>query len=138
MTYDAFGRLWKRHAPEQQVDPYNGSSTDHSTFSYNADDTLSSASDARGATSTFTYNARKLVTHISYAAPTVNPPGSSIPVPAAVDFAYDAVGNRTSINDGLGYCNYNYNELSQLISELHHVNEPYRRPSLFKSCYGSL
>ena len=69
MTYDGYGRLKTRHVPEQQVDPNNGSSTDHTTWDYNTDDTVQKITDARGASQTFTYNARHLVTGITYAAP---------------------------------------------------------------------
>src|SRR6185295_16986339 len=36
---------------------------------------------------------------------------------ANVSFGYDAAGNRTSMNDGLGSMSYVYNALSQLTSE---------------------
>lgn len=104
MTYDGHGRLKTRHSPEQ--DP--GTAT---TYNYNSDDTLLSVTDARGATQTLTYNARRLVTGISYSAPT------GITIPVAVSFTYDGVGNRSSMSDGMGSASYNYNQLSRMISE---------------------
>jgi RHS repeat-associated protein len=82
------------------------------SYAYNADDAVQTVTDARGASSTFGYNNRYLVTGITYgvsgttAAPTSN-----------ISFAYDAAGNRTSMTDGLGSVSYSYNTLSQLTSE---------------------
>ena len=90
MTYDGHGRLWKRHAPEQQVDASNSSSTDHTTYSYNADDTVLSVIDARGATATSVYNGRDLTTDISYTAP------AGISATPSVSYQYDGAGNRTT------------------------------------------
>jgi YD repeat-containing protein len=96
--------LKTRHAPEQDA----GTTT---TYNYNSDDTLFSVADARGATQTFGYNARRLVTGISYSAP------AGITIPAAVSFTYDGLGNRTSMTDGMGSATYNYNQLSRMTSE---------------------
>ncbi len=103
MTYDGYGRLQARHAPEQNA----GTAT---TYSYNNDDTILSVTDARGASATYTYNYRHLVTGISYA-------GAGITATPNVSFGYDSAGNRTSMMDGFGVKTYSYNELSQLISE---------------------
>ncbi len=113
MSYDGYGRLQTKHVPEQQVDPNNSSSTDHTTWAYNPDETIHSVTDARGASVTYGYvgNNRRLVTSISYNAP------SGITTTSNVSFGYDAVGNRTSMTDGLGSKSYNYNQLSQLMSE---------------------
>src|SRR5260370_14522752 len=59
LTYDGFGRLQSRTTPEQGT----------TTYSYFADDTVQTVSDARGASSTFAYNARHQVTAISYGVP---------------------------------------------------------------------
>jgi YD repeat-containing protein len=32
-------------------------------------------------------------------------------------------GNRTSMNDGTGWCNYSYDQLSRMTSETHHFND---------------
>lgn len=106
MTYDGHGRLLSKHTPEQNV----GAST---TYSYNADDTTLSVTDARGASATYGYNNRHLLTGITYAAPI----GSGIIVPAAVIYAYDAAGNRTSMSDGFGTKSYAYDQLSRMTSE---------------------
>ncbi|MDX6445403.1 MAG: hypothetical protein QOH71_2477 [Blastocatellia bacterium] len=54
ITYDGYGRLQTKHIPEQAA----GLVT---TWDYNPDDTILRSTDARGATSTFGYNNRKLV-----------------------------------------------------------------------------
>ena len=113
MTYDGYGRLWKQHKPQQQADPYVSGSTDHSTYLYNSDDTISSVTDARGVTTSFGYNGRHLLTSISYP--------QSLPFSVAtrgnVSYTYDSAGNRSSMSDGLGSTSYVYNQLSQLTSE---------------------
>jgi hypothetical protein len=110
MTSDGYGRLKTRHMPEQQVDPNNSASTDHTTYAYNPDDTIHSVTDARGASATYSYNGRSLVTGIVYAAPS----GSSISVPTAVSYGYDAAGNRSSMTDAVGNMSYQYDQLSRL------------------------
>jgi YD repeat-containing protein len=119
MAYDGFGRLQTKHLPQQQVDPNNSASTDHTTYGYNSDDTLYSVTDGRGASASYGYNGRNLVTSITYAVPA----GSSIPVTANVSFGYDAAGNRTSMSDGSGSCSYSYDQLSRMVSETHHFND---------------
>lgn len=85
-------------------------------YSYNPDDTINVMTDARGATSTFGYNARHLVTGITYGVP------SGVAATANVSFGYDAAGNRTSMSDGLGSATYAYNNLSQLTAETRNFN----------------
>ncbi len=104
MTYDGYGRLKTKHVPEQNANTAT-------TYYYHDDDTPSSVVDARGASQTFSYNARRLVTGIAYTAP------AGIPASPDVSFAYDAGGNRTSMSDGMGSVSYQYNQLSQMISE---------------------
>ena len=104
MTYDGFGRLRTEHLPQQDDDT-------ETSWNYNPDDTISSVTDARGATQTFSYNKRGLQTRISYSAP------SGIKVPLPVNFTYDAAGNRVSMIDGLGSKTYQYSSLSELIQE---------------------
>lgn len=111
MAYDGYGRLQSRHAPEQNA----GSAT---VYSYNADDTVYSTTDARGAAAIYTYNNRHLVTGVSYSAP------SGISVAPSVNFSYDAVGNRTQMTDGFGHVDYAYNTLSQLSSETRTFSDP--------------
>src|ERR1051325_9900388 len=86
----------------------NTASTDHTTRAYNNDDTVLSVTDARGASATYSYNARHLVTGITYSAPSPITPTST------VTFGYDAAGNRTSITDGLGTVGYVYNQRQQI------------------------
>jgi YD repeat-containing protein len=102
MTYDGYGRLKTRHVPEQNT-------AANTLWTYNADDTINTITDARGAVSTYTYNNRHLPTSIAHTLA-----GSSA---INKSFAYDAAGNRTSMSDGSGSTSYQYNQLSQLISE---------------------
>ena len=104
LTYDGFGRLSTKHMPEQNA----GTST---VYTYNADDTVLSVTDARGASVTYGYNNRHLVTGVTYNAP------AGIEQASNVTFIYDAAGNRTSMQDGMGSQSYTYNQLSQLLSE---------------------
>jgi YD repeat-containing protein len=105
MSYDGYGRLQSRHAPEQNA----GAAT---VYSYNTDDTLTSITDARGATVTYSlYNNRRLPLTITFGAP------SPIPVPAQVTYSYDAAGNRTQMTDGSGGVEYVYDSLSRLREE---------------------
>ena len=113
MSYDGYGRLKTKHAPQEQVDQANPASTDHTTWDYNLDDTIQKITDARGASQTLSYNSRHLVTNITYAAPG----GANISAAAAVTLAYDAAGNRTTMTDGFGSRGYNYDQLSRLTSE---------------------
>lgn len=112
MTYDGHGRLKTEHRPEQDA----GTAT---VYNYNADDSVQSVTDARGASTSYAYNSRRLVEQIGYAAPQ----GSNIAVPTAVSFSYDNAGNRTQMTDALGTVAYQYNQLSQMISETRNFND---------------
>ena len=105
-VYDGYGRLQTRTTPEQGA----------TTYSYFADDTVQTVSDARGATQTFTYNSRHLPTNINYGVP-----GGVEPTPN-VAFGYDQAGNRTWMTDGFGRVDYAYNTLSQMTSETRQIN----------------
>ena len=98
--------LKTKHAPEQNA----GTAT---TYDYFADDNIQKVTDARGAAATYAYNNRHLVTSITYSVPA----GSQIPVPATNNYSYDAASNRTAMTDGLGTVNYQYDQLSRLVSE---------------------
>jgi YD repeat-containing protein len=119
LTYDGYGRVKTSHAPEQQVDSLNPASTDHTTWDYNADDTIQKITDPRGAVSTFSYNNRHDVTNIAYTlVPGVPTTGSSAIASApTVSYQYDAVGKRKLMNDGMGSVTYTYDQLSRLTSE---------------------
>jgi len=110
MTYDGYGRLQTKHVPEQ-----NASTA--TVYAYNTDDTVQSVTDARGASATYTYNARHLVTIISYSAPAGITPTSNVSI------AYDATGNRTSMTDGLGNKSYVYDQLSRMASESRYISD---------------
>ena len=97
-VYDGHGRLSSRTTPEQGT----------TSYSYFDDDTLHVMTDARGATQTFNYTARHLVSSIGFnSAPGV----ASTP---NVSFAYDAAGNRTQMTDGVGTATYHYDSLSRM------------------------
>jgi RHS repeat-associated protein len=96
--YDGYGRQTSRTTPEQG----------QTTYSYYADGTPYVVTDARLATTTFTYNNRHLPTNISYGAP------SGVTPTQAVTFGYDEDGNRTSMTDGLGSITYHYDQLSRM------------------------
>jgi RHS Repeat/Domain of unknown function (DUF4214) len=116
MTYGGYARLHTKHVSEQQ--DQNGNPT-HTTYVYNADDTIQSVTDARDASATYIYNnGRHLVNEIHYSAP------SGITETSNVTFGYDAAGNRTSMTDGLGSKTYSYNPLSQLMSETRTFADP--------------
>ena len=100
-TYDGYGRLQTRTTPEQGA----------TNYTYYPNGMKKTVTDARGATTTFLYNKRDLVTSISYGVP------SGVAPTPNVSFGYDSIGNRTSMNDGLGSVSYVYNTLSQLTSE---------------------
>lgn len=113
MSYDGFARLKTRHLPQQQVDVNNSASTDHTTWNYNNDDTAQSVVDARGIITTFTYNARQLSTGIAFNSSNI-PSGSNVAPTTSIAFAYDAVGNRTTMSDASGAVNYHYDQLSRM------------------------
>ena len=110
MSYDGYGRLISQHDPEQAP----GQNT---TFSYNADGQQLTSTDARGATTTYSYNARHLVSGIVYSAP------AGVHVPGNVTFTYDGAGNRTGMTDGLGSASYQYDQLSRMTSETRRLND---------------
>ena len=99
--YDGHGRLWHRTTPEQGT----------TTYSYYGDDTLHTVEDARGATATYSYNGRHLVTAISYGVP------AGVADTPNVTFTYDEAGNRLSMTDAAGSVSYSYDQFSRLTQE---------------------
>jgi YD repeat-containing protein len=76
--------------------------------------------DGRGAITSYVYNdPRGLLTNINYSVPN----GSTIPTGSNVSFAYDGLGNRTLMTDGLGTVSYDYNQLSQMTAEERHFTD---------------
>ncbi|MBA3242041.1 MAG: PD40 domain-containing protein, partial [Acidobacteria bacterium] len=114
MTYDGHGRLESRHAPVQDA-------SRSTVYAYNADDTIQSVTDARGAKTVFSYNSRRLVTAVSYDLTGVVA-NQNVQPTSGVIFAYDAAGNRTSMTDGVGTMTYNFDTLSRLSSETRQFN----------------
>ncbi|HXT63141.1 MAG TPA: hypothetical protein VN696_08905 [Pyrinomonadaceae bacterium] len=111
LAFDGYGRLKTKHVPEQQADPNQPGSTDHTTWDYNIDDTLHQVTDARGASATYTYNNRKLVTDVGYSTP------NSVQSAPNLHFSYDSSGNRTFLIDGEGTQAYIYDQVSRPVSE---------------------
>lgn len=103
--YDGYGRLSKNTLPEAAA---------ATTFSYYDNDLPNVKTDARGATTTYTYNNRGLVQGITYAL------SGDV---TNVTYGYDAAGNRTSMTDASGNSSYVYDTLSQLRSETRYFNE---------------
>lgn len=114
-TFDGHGRIYQSHRPEQRDSSNN---LKYTTYSYNADDSISTVTDGRGAVTNYTYNSRALVTNIGWTVPS----GSNIPDPADVTYSFDNLGNRTAMTDGSGTTNYSYDSLSQLTSETRAFN----------------
>ncbi|HXS00122.1 MAG TPA: fibronectin type III domain-containing protein [Pyrinomonadaceae bacterium] len=117
-TYDGYGRMQTKHVPEQRQNPYAVT-----TWTYNADDTVNTITDGRGAVTTYGYgpsgNNRRLVKSIGYTLT-----GS---LPIDVTFSYDAAGNRKSMSHSINgvqqdSCDYTYDQLSRLTSEARHIN----------------
>ncbi|MEK7834010.1 MAG: hypothetical protein AAB401_23175, partial [Acidobacteriota bacterium] len=116
LVYDGHGRLQKKYAPVYQdnnvAPPYNGNSSARSSnVQYYSDDTVNVETDPRGATATFTYNNRKLVSGISYFAP------GGVAAKPSVSFNYDQLGIRSFMADGTGTMTYNSNALGQITYE---------------------
>ncbi|HEV7745767.1 MAG TPA: S8 family serine peptidase [Pyrinomonadaceae bacterium] len=108
-AYDGYGRLSSRTTPEQGTTSYN----------YNLDDTTNFVTDARGAKTTFVYNnPRHLVSSITYDLSNLVPGQSVAATPNVSSITYDPAGNRRTMTDGMGGVTYNYNNLSQLTSEI--------------------
>jgi hypothetical protein len=105
-NYDGYGRLSSFKRPIEA----DGTAT---TYSYYADDSVQTVTDARGASQTFSYNNRGLVRDIVY--------GGSFPT-SGVSYSYDEAGNRTWMTDGIGWAEYHYNSLSQIDWEKRYFN----------------
>lgn len=108
MTYDGHGRMKTRHYPIED-------SLAYTDWTYNADDSIQQIIDPRLAITTFTYgDPRGLTTQVSYSVPN----GSTIPVTPTTTFAYDNLGNRTSMTTaGVNTTTYTYDQLSRMTSE---------------------
>lgn len=116
IVYDGHGRPQKRYLPVYQDDnvapPYHGNPSARSAVrQYYNDDQIQTETDPRGATATYTYNNRGLVTGISYYSP------SGVSAKPSVSFSYDDAGNRTAMYDGAGSSTYGYDTLSRMIWE---------------------
>lgn len=115
LVYDGHGRLKERWLPIYLGNPQ--SATPYDSYEYYADDTLMKVTDPRGASATYGYNNRHLVTSVTYGVPSGVAPTSN------VTFGYDSAGNRTSMVDGLGNVTYDYDTLSQMNWERRYFND---------------
>jgi hypothetical protein len=113
MTYDGHGRLQTEHKPEQDAGKYTN-------YTYNLDDTVNVMTDARGATTTYGYNNRGLVSAINYGVA----PGATKTWPdtSNVAYGYDEADNRVWMTDGLGRVDYNYDSMSHMMWENRQFN----------------
>jgi hypothetical protein len=115
-VYDGRGRLQKQYLPIYQppnvAPPYDGNPSARSkSMQYYIDDKVHIETDPRGATATYSYNDRGLVTGISYFSP------SGVSAKSTVTFTYDELGNRQTMANGAVSCGYDYNTLGQMMSE---------------------
>ena len=108
-TYDGHGRVVSHKLPQQ---------TAATSYEYNPDDTVRKITDPRGVAATNTYNARRLLTGVSY-----DTGSSGVPALAAISFEYDGGGNKTLITDGTGSTAFGYDQLSRMTSESHYIND---------------
>jgi hypothetical protein len=69
--------------------------------------------DARGVVTTFTYNARRLPTLISFDSSSI-PANKNVASIANIVFTYDALGSRTSMSDGSGSVSYHYDQSTRM------------------------
>ncbi len=100
MSYDGYGRLWKRKNPAESGD---------TVFTYQTNNQLLTVTDARGAGATYSYNNRNLVTGINF-----TESGGATTTPD-LTFLYDGGGNRTRMTEsGVGQIDYHYDSLSRL------------------------
>jgi YD repeat-containing protein len=125
MSYDGHGRLATRKSPIE---------TSPTIYSYYKDDTVEKRTDPRGASISYSYNARHLMTGINYtrpeSAPQVEVGLEAIPKPQPVGYEYDQAGNRVVMTDGQGRTEYQYDTWSRLRSETRFINELVRSYSL--------
>jgi YD repeat-containing protein len=112
--FDGHGRLSASHRPEQRDSSNNPAYT---TYTYNADDSIATVTDARGAVTTYAYNSRGLLEEVDFEPPATQPTYTTIADVPKVEFLYDNVGNRTQMIDGAGTQTYTYDELSRMTSE---------------------
>ncbi len=123
MTYDGQGRLKTRKTPIQ---------SSPATYDYNPDDSVQMITDPRGATATYSFNNRRLVTGITYAVPS----GSGIAGTPAVTFSYDQNGNTLQMTDGTGHITFDYDTWSRLIRETRFFNQIAGGSTPFPIVYG--
>lgn len=110
MVYDGHGRLKERWLPIYLGNPQ--SETPYDSYEYHSDDTLMRVTDPRGASATYGYNNRHLVTSVTYFAP------SGVTPTPNVTYDYDEAGNRAlMIENGAGRTDYFYDTLSRLVRE---------------------
>jgi YD repeat-containing protein len=108
--YDGHGRLQQRKVPIADGP---------TVYDYWPDDTVKSVTDPRNVTASYAYNARDLVTGITF-----NLNGSTTVEPVdPISFTYDEAGNRLTMADTTGTMTYHYDALSRIEWERKHVND---------------
>ena len=118
--FDGYGRLSKR------ILPIEGTSSLGTRYQYDNDDRVITATDPRNVVATYTYNARNLVTGVSFDVTGA----SNVEAVSPISYTYDAVGNRLSMSGGGvtslgggGSVEYHYDVLSQMDWEKRHFND---------------
>jgi len=111
--YDGHGRLVSKHESRQDA----GRST---LYVYNADDTVASITDGRGAKTIYGYNNRRQPTSINYDTSGVLA-GQVVLAAPNVTFSYDEAGRRTQMTDGLGTMSYSFDTLGYLLFESRNI-----------------
>jgi len=124
-TFDGYGRLASSHKPEQRDSSDN---LKYTTYTYNSDDSIHTVTDGRGVVTTYTYgytddsSSSEKNGHLTKIAYTV-PSGSGILDPSDITYSFDALGNRTQMNDDAGSVDFAYDSLSRLTSETRHFSD---------------
>src|SRR5262249_42598903 len=127
-TYDALGRVTVENLPDGHTiqHAYHGLVTTDTnqnsqtrTVTKNSQGQVASVSDAQGNVTTYYYDP------FGNPVQTVDATGKNVVVNA-----YDLRGRKTQTNDpDLGIWSYNYNTLSQLVSQIDAKNQPSQTPS---------
>ena len=118
LEYDGYSRLWRRWQPIYKPLPTDlAGVSEYDEYEYLDNDLLKKQTDPRGASITYDYNHRDLVTAITYGVT------GNVAATPNVTFGYDQAGNRVWLDDGPGWIEYQYDALSQLDWEKRHFDD---------------
>jgi RHS repeat-associated protein len=112
-SYDGMGRLTSHVLPESGT----------TSFRYNNYNLISQRTDARGVTTTYTYDTMNRPLHINY-----NVGTTGVPATPTVTYAYGTTasqynnGRLLTITDGLGTTTYSYDNLARATQAQHVIN----------------